>query len=169
MRTTLILLFVASLALFGCETNKPIDLEALRQQIRNADANWSAASHLKDVDRFISFVSADCQFMPPVNSAVVGALAIRGWISEISALPGFDLRWRATTVELAPSGDLGYTTGNYNFRVISPDGSPVSDVGTYATIWRKQADGTWKVVVNVFSSFDPLPGWTEPEHSSMGM
>jgi len=38
-----------------------------------------------------------------------------------------------------------------------PDGTPMTDHGKYATIWRKQTDGSWKVVVDIFNSDVEMP------------
>ena len=42
------------------------------------------------------------------------------------------------------SGDLGYTVGRYASRGFQPDGAEQVEEGLYVTIWRRQADGTWK-------------------------
>ena len=47
---------------------------------------------------------------------------------------------------------MGYTYGNFTFHITMPDGSPLDDYGKYATIWKKQADGSWKVAVDSFNS-----------------
>jgi ketosteroid isomerase-like protein len=53
---------------------------------------------------------------------------------------------------MAASGDLGYTYGNYVFVTTNKEGKPVTNYGKYASIWRKQKDGQWKVVVDMGNS-----------------
>lgn len=54
------------------------------------------------------------------------------------------LSWEPVFADAAESGDLGYTTGPWEFRRGGPDSEPIA-FGQYVTIWRKQMDGRWKV------------------------
>jgi ketosteroid isomerase-like protein len=54
-------------------------------------------------------------------------------------------------------GELAYSTGTYTLSFNDPAGKGVTDRGKYATVWRKQGDGSWKVVIDVFNSDLPLP------------
>ncbi len=65
---------------------------------------------------------------------------------------GTTLTWTPIKAELAASGDLGYTYGNYVFTGKNKDGKLVSSYGKYTSIWRKGKDGQWKVVVDVGNS-----------------
>ena len=150
----LVLLAISLLMVSGCV--KKADLEAERAAIMKADADWSAAIGTKDPNAFIAFVAADGTIMPPNNPAVGGTDAILAWSTEMFAMPGFSVSWQASSAEVASSGDLGYTVGSYNFTGTMPDGTPMSDQGKYATVWKKQADGTWKVVVDIFNSDMPM-------------
>ncbi|MBI1722581.1 MAG: DUF4440 domain-containing protein, partial [Gemmatimonadetes bacterium] len=71
------------------------------------------------------------------------------------ALPGFAGGWQPTTVVAARSGDLAYSIGTYELSWNDPTGKRVTDRGKYATIWRKQADGTWKVALDMFNADAP--------------
>jgi ketosteroid isomerase-like protein len=53
---------------------------------------------------------------------------------------------------MAASGDLGYTFGNYVLKAKDKDGKPVVEYGKYATVWKKQKDGSWKVVMDMGNS-----------------
>jgi ketosteroid isomerase-like protein len=150
----LALLALAMVATSGCV--KKVDLEAERAALMKADADWSAAIGTKDPNTFIAFVAADGTIMPPNNPAVGGSDAILAWATATFAMPGFAVSWQATSAEVASSGDLGYTTGAYDFQGQMPDGTPMTDRGKYATVWEKQADGTWKVVVDIFNSDMPM-------------
>ncbi len=47
-----------------------------------------------------------------------------------------------------PSGDMGYTWGHFEGHSKDANGNPVTTSGRYMTIWRKQPDGNWKVVLD---------------------
>jgi len=62
---------------------------------------------------------------------------------------GTTLTWTPIKAEMAASGDLGYTYGNYVFTGRDKEGKLVTSYGKYTSIWRKQKDGQWKVVVDM--------------------
>lgn len=56
------------------------------------------------------------------------------------------LEWAPAVAEVAASGDLGYTSGPWRFIATGAD--KASAFGHYLTVWKKQADGHWKVLVD---------------------
>lgn len=56
---------------------------------------------------------------------------------------GARLSWVPGYAEVSRGGDMGYTTGLY-----TRSQAEGTSFGQYATVWRKQADGTWKVVID---------------------
>lgn len=56
------------------------------------------------------------------------------------------LEWAPAVAEIAGSGDLGYTIGPWRFT--PADAEKPSDFGQFFTVWRKQADGKWKVLID---------------------
>ncbi len=92
-----------------------------------------------------------------------GADAIQGK-DEIAKTMGFldkagnKLTWTPEFADMAASGDLGYTYGTYVFTSTDKDGKPVAEHGKYTSIWKKQKDGSWKVVLDMGnSSATPKP------------
>jgi ketosteroid isomerase-like protein len=153
MKRILILMTVA-FAISGCA--KKADVEAERAAILETDSQWGAALTAKDPDAYTSFFAADAIVMPPHLPILVGADAIRAWATESMAFPGFAVTWTTASTEVAGSGDMGYTLGTFVFQMSMPDGSTITDNGKFTTIWRKQADGTWKVAVDTFNSDVPM-------------
>ena len=151
MKRILILLAVAMIAGSGCVAKK-VDLEAERAALMKADSDWAATLAEKSVDGFTSFFTADAIVMPPHLPVLNGIDAIRDWATTSMSLPGFSVEWTVTSAEVAASGDMGYTLGTFVFQATMPDGSTITDPGKYTTIWKKQADGSWKVVADTFNS-----------------
>jgi ketosteroid isomerase-like protein len=60
----------------------------------------------------------------------------------------YQLTWTPTDAQMGPSGDMGYTWGHFEGHSKDAAGNPVTTSGRYMTIWRKQADGSWKVVLD---------------------
>jgi ketosteroid isomerase-like protein len=109
------------------------------------------AQSTTNLEKFASYLSAEATFYAPGAPAHRGAEAFKRAFSELSKVPGFSLTWTAEKAEVSNGGDLGYSTGMY----IATFGE-TTDKGKYVTIWRKQPDGSWKVVEDMFNSDMPM-------------
>lgn len=56
------------------------------------------------------------------------------------------LDWHPITADVSRSGDLGYTTGPYTLT--DSRESKLVGQGYYFSLWKKQSDSTWKVVLD---------------------
>jgi len=65
---------------------------------------------------------------------------------------GTSLTWTPVKAEMSASGDLGYTYGNYIYTAKNKEGKLVANYGKYTSIWKKQKDGQWKVVLDMGNS-----------------
>ncbi len=82
-----------------------------------------------------------------------GGITTRDQIAKQPAWPeGTSLSWTPVRGDMAASGDLGYTYGNYIFKSKNKDGKIVSSYGKYISVWKKQNDGSWKVAVDMGNS-----------------
>jgi ketosteroid isomerase-like protein len=82
-----------------------------------------------------------------------GGVTSYGEIAKEPAWPeGTSLTWTPVKGDMAASGDLGYTHGNFVFKSKDKDGKIVAHYGKYMSVWKKQKDGSWKVVVDMGNS-----------------
>lgn len=58
------------------------------------------------------------------------------------------LHWEPISGGISYAGDMGFTTGPYRLA-IGPADSGVVEYGMFFTVWEKQADGVWKVMVDI--------------------
>jgi uncharacterized protein (TIGR02246 family) len=131
----------------------PPDTRAADERaIREADSAWSAAEGAKDLDRALSFYAPDASVFRPNAPIITGVEAIRKSSAQDFAAQGWTLSWKAAKVEVSLGGNLGYAFGTYEFTSTPPKGKPVTDRGKYLTVWKKQPDGKWKAVADMFSS-----------------
>ena len=133
----------------------------IEQTLRDLDAQWSAAAEAKDVDKTVSYYAADAIVMPPNAPAATTKEAIRSAWKEMLTSSGAAISWKATKVEVAKAGDFAYVSGTYEETMTDVSGKPVKDRGKYVEIFKKQADGTWKVVVDIWNSDLPAPAPSE--------
>jgi ketosteroid isomerase-like protein len=68
--------------------------------------------------------------------------------------PADQLTWKAAKIEVARSGDLAYSLGTWHLKGKNPKGEEVEQTGKYLTVWKKQTDGSWKVVADT-GNVDP--------------
>jgi ketosteroid isomerase-like protein len=148
---------IAAFALLGLGCNRAPQLPASTQAadeaaVRQTDENWSKAAQSKKVDDWVAFYSDDAIILPPNDKKATGKDDVRKDIGELMSLPGLVLSWEPSKVEVARSGDLAYTQGSYRMAFTDPKGKPATDQGKTLEVWRKQADGTWKCVADMWSS-----------------
>jgi ketosteroid isomerase-like protein len=133
----------------------------LEQAIRDLDEQWSKAAGAKDVDKTISFYSDEALVMPPNAPSATTKEAIRKIWKDL--LTDASISWKTKEVEVAQSGDIGYTSGTYEVTMTDPTGTPVNDRGKYLEVWKKQADGSWKCVADIWNSDLPASVPAAPE------
>jgi ketosteroid isomerase-like protein len=63
-----------------------------------------------------------------------------------------DLTWHSNNASAARAGDLAYTSGVYQSKLKGASGKGSVDKGKYLTVWKKQADGSWKVLFDIFNT-----------------
>jgi ketosteroid isomerase-like protein len=100
-----------------------------------------------------SFYTNDVVFGPPNGPAISGPDAIVAFARGFPPFRDFTLR----EVDLDGRGDLAYVYGKYSWVLLLPGQPATPDSGKYIAIWRKQADGSWKITREIFNSDVPMP------------
>ena len=147
--TTVVLLFLLSIST-ACQSGATSAGD--EATLRKLDDEWSRAVGSRDVEKTISYYTDDALVMPPNIPTLTGKEAIRSLWKNMLDSPSFGGGWKATKVEVARSGDLAYVSGTYEFTEKDDSGKPITDKGKYLEVWRKQADGSWKCVADMFNS-----------------
>jgi ketosteroid isomerase-like protein len=83
------------------------------------------------------------------NEAIVfrpGPINGKDFYRDRPSNPGPILTWWPTYAELSGAGDLGWTTGPWEYRAAKD--KPVEAWGHFATVWQKQLDGKWRVLLD---------------------
>jgi ketosteroid isomerase-like protein len=120
--------------------------------IRAASAEWASVAAAKDLERTLSFYADDASMFPPNAPIVTGADARRRTWTGLFAPADLVFANGATKIEAARSGDLAYETGTFEESFSDADGKPVRLVGKYVVVWKKQPDGQWKAIVDIFNT-----------------
>lgn len=125
----------------------PADPAADREAVLQADRDFAAATARDGVEGWISYFADSGRQFPARRPIVEGHAAIRSMMTPVFSNPANYLRWEPEYAEV--SGDLGYTYGSAEGRFVSEMGDTTFTRSRYVTIWRRQTDGTWKVVLDI--------------------
>jgi ketosteroid isomerase-like protein len=105
---------------------------------------------------FASWFAEDGVALGNGKQPLIGKVAIAK--SATWSPQDYQLTWTPTDALMGPSGDMGYTWGHFEGRSKDAYGNPVLTNGRYMTVWRKQPDGTWKVVLDAGANDAPAAG-----------
>jgi ketosteroid isomerase-like protein len=131
------------------------DIAADEAAIREADAEWVKAAQSRQTDAWVAFYTDDAMVMLPNNEVSNKKEDARKPVGDLLALPEASTDWQPTKIEVAHSGDLAYLAGTYKLSFRGSNGSPITDSGKIVRIWRKQSDGRWKCIVDIWKSEPP--------------
>ena len=145
---------VLSCAALGCQAApaklSEADVAALRAGVDSIEAqilshrDSAAAAHYTE----------NAVFMTPNLPAVQGRAAIRAWFAAGPPFSAFTL----TPVEVDGAGDLAYVRGTWTLGIAAVGKTPaIEDHGKFLEVRRKQANGSWLMVADIFNSDVPLP------------
>lgn len=129
--------------------------------IRATDAVTLKAAQQKNADAAAANYAEDATWLPPNAPVLKGRDGIRAGWAQLVALPGFTIDWQITNLELSRSGDMAYTVYAYQMSFTGPSGVPVKDHGKDLAVWKKQADGKWKMQAEAFNSDLPAAQGSE--------
>jgi uncharacterized protein (TIGR02246 family) len=139
----------------ACNQAPPDTRVADEGAIRNADAQWSQTAAAGDLEGTVAYYAEDASLLAPNAPIASGKPAIHAmWAGLLG--PGTSISWQANRVEVARSSDLAYIEGTYQLTMKDPQGNPVNDKGKFVEVWKKQSDGKWKVVTDIFNSDLPV-------------
>ena len=126
------LLLAALLAAAAGETNAQ-----LQDQVRQTETAFAKTMADRDHPAFVSFLADETVWFG--DSVLRGQDAVaRAWkpLYEGKSAP---FSWRPEKVEVLDSGTLALSSG----PVFDPSGK---QTGTYTSIWRREADGKWRII-----------------------
>jgi ketosteroid isomerase-like protein len=149
-------ILVASFALLpSCNQQAPApqDTRATEEAaIRAASAEWAKVAAAKDLEKTLSYYADDASMFPPNMPIVTGSDARREAWTALFAPAELVFSNAATKVEAARSADLAYETGTFEESFNDASGKAEHVVGKYVVVWKKQANGQWKAIVDIFNT-----------------
>jgi ketosteroid isomerase-like protein len=114
-----------------------------------ADVAWEKIYAAKDLAKAVAFCDEHGSMLVPNAPAATGKEALAKAIASDFATG--DTTWHPNKVGVARSGELGYTSGATDLTFKDASGKIVTSKGNYLTVWKKEADGSWKVLFDSFN------------------
>jgi uncharacterized protein (TIGR02246 family) len=124
--------------------------------IKDLEAVWVQAFATKDPDKVAAVYSDDASVFITDAPLITGTAAIKSALKPMLADKNFSITFASDKVDVAKSGELGYSQGSYNQTSTNPKTKKaVSEKGKYVTVFKKQSDGSWKAVADIFNADAP--------------
>ena len=124
--------------------------------VHDVEAAWVKDVATKDADKFASYYTDDGSLLLPNSPILNGKEAIKAALKPMLADPNFALTFQSTRAEASKGGDVVWSVGTYSMTVSDPKTKkPVTYKGKYTTVFKKQADGSWKAIVDMVNSDMP--------------
>ena len=121
-----------------------VDVAAVKQTIEQTNAKLIDALQRADTATMLANYDNDAVVMMSGQPAWQGRSEIAAAGSRMfQAVKFSDVKFNSTSVDVA--GDYAIETGTYEMTATEAGKKPVPDKGKYLTVWKKQADGSWKV------------------------
>ena len=160
MRKHTVLMTMGIMLVSGCTMQAPIDTDAARAALLDAATSYHEAATAKDREAVVALYADDAMMIPPNAERVDGIEGVQSYRFGFIETPGVELRFETIRAEVSSSGDLGWTLAIGDVSFVAPDGQPGRDRVRDFHTWKKQADGSWKVVIDIWNSHMPGSGST---------
>lgn len=127
---------------------KAAKMDSLRASLVRADMEWSERSKKNGYYRTRIEYTLDSSI--EIEEGVMPVVGRKAFEDYPSTHPDsvFCLGWKPLRVEVDSAGEMGYTFGAFAYYTKTKAGHDTTYYGDYVTIWRRQADGKWKFVMD---------------------
>lgn len=150
VRRASLVLAMQSIAMLSACASRSFDAAAEGRKLLQRDAEWAqAAADGKDIDKIVSYWADDAVVMEPGQSAYEGKAAIRTYVTASLQTPGFSIHWVSSHPVFSPDGKMAYMRGTDEMTVPGPSGALITLHTQGVSIWRRDADGVWRCVVDI--------------------
>jgi ketosteroid isomerase-like protein len=121
-------------------------MEKENERLLQTDIEFSKKSvELGAAEAFRLYLADSALELPAGGEPVMGRDSI---YSEMKG-GHYVLQWEPRKAEVSTSGDLGYTWGTYALTTEDAAGQTKTSYGKYLDVWKKQSDGSWKVLIDI--------------------
>ena len=143
--------FLLTLVILNGCTEKKVDTKAEGEKLMKLSREWSLSAATESIDKTLSYWAEDAVILVPGQPPIKGKKEIREMIERDSKIPGFSISWEPLSVVVSKSGDMAYMIEQNLIIVNDSLGHNKRQYNKCLTIWRKETDGTWKNIVDMWN------------------
>jgi ketosteroid isomerase-like protein len=133
---------------------KPTQLTATEKELQAANADFSKMCNEEGlVETFNAYASKDVILMREGELPVIGIDSVGDLLSKKKGV--MTLRTGTDRIRVSANNELGYVYGPWAMVSKGKDGTEKSRDGYYTSVWRIQADSTWKFELFCMTSNKP--------------
>jgi ketosteroid isomerase-like protein len=149
VKRTLLLLLAIALPLYAEVAEKNPAPKDPVEEVRQTEIAFAKAFADRDSDKFFSYVADDAHFLSDLRTLEGKGQVVSAW-SHFFSRPAAPFSWGPERVSVTGDGKTAISTG----PVYDPNGTLI---GVYTSIWRKEKDGSWKIIFDRGGNVAPLP------------
>ena len=149
-----IALFAAGAAACAPQAPPPPDTAADAAELRRMQDREIAMMTTANVDSMLTVYTADIVMMAPDQPMVVGTDALRAWLTEFMKTATMTGTYSSADVDVAGNTGIVRYAGELTITPSAPRSKPTVTRIKGLHIYKKQADGTWKIAQDVWTT-DP--------------
>ena len=147
-----IFIIVGTVMAGGCGSGATIETESDLASLRLAANTYHQAASEKDRAAVVALYDENALMVPPNADLVEKLEGVQSYRFGFLETPGVELQFEILRAEISTSGDIGWTLSIGDITINNPEGPPGRDIIRDFHTWKKQADGSWKVVVDMWNS-----------------
>jgi len=139
-------LLLGCFLMVGCTPG--FDLEKEQLKLLETDKEFSKKSvEVGAAEAFNMYLADDAVQLPASSEPISGRESIYLRMKQTSEK--YVLQWEPQRAEVAKSSDMGYTWGTFTITSTDEHGEKKTAHGKYLNVWKKQNDGSWKVLIDI--------------------
>lgn len=118
------------------------------EHLMSLDRQFDKATAEKGIEGWVAHFASNGSMLGDTSQPVTGHEAIRKAMEPAFSDPSSSLRWQPTRAKMMIPGVVGYTVGRYERKRKNKEGKMMVQSGSYTSVWRKQPDGSWKIILD---------------------
>jgi ketosteroid isomerase-like protein len=138
------LLVIGILVTTSCQ--QPFNKEEIKKEIFNTEKAFEKLAAEKGVpEAFFHFADENAVIVRENNTLIKGKESIKLYYEKRDTT-NVTVNWTPDFIDVSDCGTLGYTYGNYVWKIKNTNGETVEHKGVFHTVWKRQKDNSWKYV-----------------------
>jgi len=151
MKASSLLLITVALGLAACkpaeQKSAKVDPAAEEQAIRAKETAWMDAYNKHDAKGLADQYEADASLAASGTKLMTDSVGRGLFLDGMAKDPALKVDFASDRIIIAASGELASSRGHYTMTYTDPaTKQPKTENGSYLTVYRKAADGSWMAI-----------------------